>query len=128
MDTKTRIIVGVAAVTIAAVTTFVGYGYPHQWEFDLKTMLGDFYANLATDMLSIAIAVLVIDWLTQRRLTKEAKQELILQIGSTHPDVADEAVRKLRARGWLTDGTLKGAILRQAHLQDALAGSILESL
>jgi hypothetical protein len=47
------------------------------------------------------------------------KKTLILQMGSPTNWFAIEAVRTLRARGWLQDGTLERANLRAANLQDA---------
>ena len=47
---------------------------------------------------------------------KEAKKQLVLQMGSTDNVTATEAVRQLRERGWLIDGTLRGAYLNHANL------------
>jgi uncharacterized protein YjbI with pentapeptide repeats len=47
------------------------------------------------------------------------KRTLILQMGSPTNSFAVEAVRKLRAIGWLQDGALEGANLSGANLQNA---------
>ena len=44
-------------------------------------LVGDFYANLSTELLSIGITVLVIDGLNERRDIKKEKAALILQDG-----------------------------------------------
>lgn len=127
MNARTRVALGAAAFTLAALIAIVGYGYPNHWQYNLDGLLNSFSANLSVDLLSIAITVLVIDWLNQRRITKETQQELVLQMGSTHADVADEAIRRLRARGWLTDGTLTDAFLAGANLNNAnLSGAVLQ--
>lgn len=82
-------------------------------------VFADFYANITTDLLSIALTVLVIDSLNERRATKKEKQNLILQMSSPTNSIALEAVRILRMQGWLTDGTLHGANLLRANLQKA---------
>jgi hypothetical protein len=50
---------------------------------------------------------------------EQAREDLILQMGSPTNSFAIEAVRALRAQGWLQDGTLEGASLSGADLQYA---------
>jgi hypothetical protein len=50
---------------------------------------------------------------------EQARKDLILQMGSPTNSFAIEAVRALRAQGWLQDGTLEGASLSGADLQYA---------
>ncbi|MEP7284384.1 MAG: toll/interleukin-1 receptor domain-containing protein [Chloroflexota bacterium] len=49
----------------------------------------------------------------------DEKQALIAQMGSHDNKTALQAVKTLRERGWLTDGTLRGADLSQADLWGA---------
>jgi uncharacterized membrane protein len=79
-------------------------------------IIGDFYANIAVDSMSIAFAILVIDWLNARWADKELKAQLIRGMRSRDNGLALQAVEELRARGWLTDGTLRGANLTAANL------------
>ena len=79
----------------------------------------EFYVNLATSLGSIAITVLVIDQLNRWRIASERKREIIEQMGSPVHDAAREAVRLARTNGWLEDGSLKGAYLWYANLQNA---------
>jgi hypothetical protein len=51
--------------------------------------------------------------------TKNEKQRLIQEMGSSVHDVAIAAVEKLRQHGWLGDGSLQGANLFGANLRDA---------
>ena len=58
---------------------------------------------------------------------EQEKRDLIEQMGSDHNEIALAAVDKLRERGWLTDGSLRGAELEGANLSGAnLDGSDLQ--
>ncbi len=76
-------------------------------------------ANVVVQLLGIVVAVLVIDRLYERRVERQEQRTLVEQMGSHRPEVAEEAVRKLRARGWLTNGLLHNAYLRGANLENA---------
>lgn len=80
--------------------------------------LAHFHTNIAPELLGIAITVLFIDYANDRRLIQQEKRALILQMGSPNNALAREAVRQLRARGWLVDGTLNGAYLAGANLSN----------
>jgi len=82
-------------------------------------LIADFYANVATELASIAITVLVIDGISERRAIQQEKQTLILQMSSPTNFIAKEAARVLRMQGWLMDGTLQEANLLRANLQKA---------
>ncbi len=56
----------------------------------------------------------------------QLKQDLIKQMGSSDNSIALGAVEKLRAKGWLFDGSLEGADLREANLSEVdLSGASL---
>src|SRR5215216_4719706 len=86
-------------------------------------MIGDFYANVSVDCLSIAFAILVIDRLNEQRertqSTAKLKEQLIREMGSRDNGTALRAVGELRGHEWLTDGTLCGADLSNTDLQEA---------
>jgi len=86
----------------------------------LGSLANDFYANLSTELLSIAITVLIIDTLVERRQNADKKAELIRDLGSKTNDFAQRAARELRARGWHRDGSLRGAWLEEANLTSAI--------
>src|SRR5258706_14765531 len=47
----------------------------------LNHMIGDFYANVSVDCLSIAFAILVIERLNERRAEQDLKAQLIWVVG-----------------------------------------------
>ena len=79
--------------------------------------------SVGPEMAGIVIGVVTIDYLNERRQDAQLKEQLILQLGSIHNDVTDTALRALRARGWLEDGSLSGAFLASANLSGAFLGS-----
>lgn len=89
----------------------------------------DYSANVATEMASVALTVLVIDALHQRRQDEQLKKQLILQMGSKHNDVTFAAIRTMKSFGWGfdRDKTLQEARLVNANLQEArLSGANLQ--
>jgi hypothetical protein len=104
---------------IATLIGVLGYLNQHSGLLVPTSIVTDFYANVSAELASIAITVLVIDTLNERRLVQQEKAALIFQMGSPTNSIAGEAIRMLRARGWLTDGSLEGANLSWANLEDA---------
>lgn len=88
--------------------------------------------SVGPELAGIVIGVVTIDYLNERRQDDQLKKQLILQMGSSHNDVTDTAIRVLRARGWLQDGSLSradfvgadlsGADLERANLSEAGLG------
>jgi hypothetical protein len=115
--------VGLILLVLALVSGGIGYASQHPDGFDWHTFLGDFYANVSSEFASIAITVLIIDALNRRRdersEIRREREQLIRRLGSTVNQVAKTASEDLRARGWLTDGTMQEADLRVANLEDA---------
>lgn len=85
----------------------------------LGDLLKDNYANAWTELGSIALTILVIDRVYERRGIEQEKERLVLQMGSPNNAFTLEAVRSLRNRNWLSDGTLSNARLRGANLSNA---------
>src|SRR5690606_1405062 len=115
--------VSLAAATLAAVGDAAqrwGWLAPVDAAF---RWLDGFAQNFSTEMIGAAITFILLEILLAGRREKEAeqreKERLILQMGSPFNEMAIEAVRQLRVRGWLTDGSLQGAKLIRANLQEA---------
>ncbi len=115
--------VGVLLLILSLASAIIGYITLYPDGFDFRTFAGDFYANISSELFSIAITVLIIDALSRRRdAIKEENAErmrLVRQLGSSLNEVAKRAAEELRADGWLTDGSLQEQDLRVANLEDA---------
>jgi len=122
----------IVLLIVGGLIMILGYDYLHG-AIRLQNIVADFYANAGAELISIAITVLVIDTLNQRRerrieseqkrIAQEAEEEaekkrLILHMGSPDNAIAVEAVRILKTHGWLDDGSLDGAYLAKANLQN----------
>lgn len=133
-----------AAILIGIIGVFILItGYISLYGITPVHITSDFYANFGSEMLGIAITVLVIDYLNMRREEKELKSQLVRDLGSENNLFALRAIRELRAHGssqgdWLTDGTLHHTVLLGANLANAplegasligvdLTGSVLHS-
>jgi uncharacterized protein YjbI with pentapeptide repeats len=112
-------LIGTAFAAIALILSYLGYLHRHPNGFELDTFLEDFYANISTELGSIAVTVLFIDRVNSWRARREEKRRLILQMGSDNNTIAKEAVRQLRVQNWLTDNTLVKAELMTANLEGA---------
>lgn len=75
-----------------------------------------FYANVSTEIISIAITVLVINSFYERR---ELMTRLIREMGSEDNSYSLKAVRELRENGLLCDGSLADSTLIEANLENA---------
>ncbi len=101
--------------------------YPPDWLFGafFKTF-DSFYANASTECISIALTVLIIDTLNERRQLSQLKAQLQREMCSADNSFARRAVSELAVRGWLYDGSLRGAHLVGANLAGVnLAGADL---
>jgi uncharacterized protein YjbI with pentapeptide repeats len=115
--------VGLLLLTLAIVSGVGGYLHQYPEGLDLSALVADFYANVSTELTSIAVTVLIIDALNRRRdrmqHERSEREQLMRALGSSVNEVARRAAEELRARGWLTDGSLQGADLRIANLEGA---------
>ncbi len=115
--------VGLLLLALALIVGVAGYISQHPGDFNLLELAGDFYANVSSELASIAITVLIIDTLNRRRERRleerRTREQLTRQMGSQVNEVARRAAEELRAAGWLTDGSLQEADLRVANLEEA---------
>lgn len=132
---------GVFFLIVGLVIAVLGYGKVNP-EFSIELVTKDFYANMASGLIGIALTVLLIDSLNEKRAIEQAKaakaiqeqlaeqqrkHQLIFQMGSPDRGFAVEATRLLKLQGWLADGSVKGAILQGANLRGAnLEGAALQ--
>jgi hypothetical protein len=86
------------------------------------TWQADWWQGFSTEMFGAIMTTiflgLVVGLVQQNENVESQKQALILQMGSPDNSFAIEAVRILRSKGWVEDGTLHEAWLSEANLQD----------
>ena len=82
-------------------------------------VLSDLLLRVWPELIGIGLAVIIIDNANELLRTREEKKRLILQMGSPTNDYSLEAVRQLRSRGWLSDGSLVNAYLGYSNLEGA---------
>ncbi|MEM6284116.1 MAG: pentapeptide repeat-containing protein, partial [Chloroflexota bacterium] len=117
--------VGIVLLCISLLVGGFGYWEVHRGEgFSWNKFWSDYYANISAEFGSVAITVLIIDSLNQRRQREEEKQRLLRQMGSKENGLALQAVEDLRALGALKDGTLRGANFEEANLEDVRLGRV----
>jgi len=103
-------------VSILYNVLYISINYNNSRPYDL---FGDISTNWIPGLFSIGFTILVIDTLYEKQRERQQKQSLILQMGSPDNGFAIEAVRQLRVKGWLFDGSLRNADLRDANLDKA---------
>lgn len=109
-------VVGIVFLILGILSAFFFY-YPKEWKF--YEFINVFYVNVATDCISIAITILLIDYLYQRHDDEQLKYRLVWEMGSIDQGFAIRATKELRARNWLYDGTLTNQDLERANLEGA---------
>lgn len=75
--------------------------------------------NLGAELVGIGVTVIIIDTANRLSIVQQDKKRLIRQMRSNDNGLARQAVRDLRAAGWLHDGSLRKAELGGANLQGA---------
>jgi len=91
--------------------------------FNIFVFLRSYSVNFGPEAAGIALTVLILDFLNERRSRYHAdaqlKEQLIREMQSRHAPTAVSAVEKLRVHGWLEDGSLRGVDLSGARLRSA---------
>ncbi len=120
---------GMGLAVLSIIVVFGGYFSTRSWSNSVASIpdfVQEMFSNFGTELLSIAITILVVDYLNRRRQKveldkqreeierqqeKQMKDQLIRDMGGQSNDFALRAVRDLRSYGWLKDGSL-GQYLR----------------
>lgn len=106
-------IVGTIFLVLGIVLVFL-HKYPDSWRF--SSLIKEYYANLSCELISIAITILLIDYLYERKEKENNKKRLIRELGSEDKGFTSRALKEIKELGYLNDGTLKGVDLSQANL------------
>ena len=102
---------------LAILIGLAGISYLLGLTFSKKTLWKKLHEDIYVELIAIAITVLLIGNANQYTQSNLEKKLLIFQMGSQNNSTALEAVRQLKARGWLYDGTLSGVNLQNANLR-----------
>ncbi len=117
---------GFILASVAIIIGVAGYELHDDPLSPLAWFLNGYSANIVTELGSIALTVIIIDGLSERRARKQEKRRLIAQMASVNNSSALDAVRLLRIEGWLSDGSLAKADFSGADLRNAdLSGAVL---
>jgi uncharacterized protein YjbI with pentapeptide repeats len=93
----------------------------------IKDSLINLSSNLGTELVGIAITVLVIDFLYQRQSFDQLRRQLIRELRSPDNGIALRALEEIKANGWLKNGTLRRSDLAGANLEGCdLTGADLQ--
>ena len=112
-------VVGALGISISV----FGVVYTGQFAHDIVQA---FYANVGTECMSIAVTIVVIDWLYERRDAKRERERLVREMRNPDNGIALMAVEELRAGGWLDSAALlSGKYLWDANLQDVRLPGVL---
>ena len=102
------------------------YFYPPELKF--YNFISQFYANFSAEFISIAITILLINYLYEIKEKQNLKRRLIRELGSEERAISSNALVEIREKGWLTDGSLKNANLLNCNLSNQdLTGADLEN-
>lgn len=112
----------ISAMIVVAIIIFV-FGYLNQhmklWNGDnwVTNILGDFYANASSEMLSIVITVAIVDRIYNRQAEHRELNRLKALLKCNESVVTKIAIAELRASGWLRDGSLEHVDLVDTNLE-----------
>ncbi|MCP4417608.1 MAG: pentapeptide repeat-containing protein [Chloroflexi bacterium] len=109
-------IVGMILGLAGLILSFGGHWQEHN-RFNWPQLINDFYANAGTELISIAITVVVIDTLYRWRERRQYKAQLIRELQTRDNGIAHRAMRELMTNGWHADGSLHDQFLNYANLE-----------
>ncbi len=108
-------LVGVVLLVLALLVGGIGFFTQHP-RAEPSDFIADFYANLSSEFAGIALTILIIDYLNERRDDQRRRAQLIREMGSSNNAIALRAVAELRAEKWLFDGSLRLGSFIEADL------------
>lgn len=117
MKKETNIIktIGIIFLIISISIVFL-HKYPKDWKF--SSLINEFYANISSELFSISITILLIDYLYERKSKINSKQRLLRELGSEDRGFTSRALKELKETGALEDGSLVGLDLKGANLSN----------
>ncbi|WP_053744706.1 pentapeptide repeat-containing protein [Streptomyces sp. NRRL WC-3618] len=108
--------IGALLMATGLVGIVVGHVSAKGWTW--SGMVSDIGTSVGAELIAVAVTVLMIDRLAERRESARLRQQLVREASSTDHGLALRAVLELDVRGWLAEGALVEARLRDANLHD----------
>ena len=105
--------VGIISLIIGLVLLFFAF-YPEN--YFLGKFIHNIYASLSCEFTSIAITILLINYLYDKKAEDSNKKRLLRELGSEDKGFTSRALKEIKELGYLTDGTLNGLDLTNANL------------
>lgn len=110
---------GIIILVLALLGAGLNYAENYNGPLDWASFLLNFFIMLSPELAGIALTVLILDYLGEKRAERALRWQLLHEMGSHNNYIALRAVYELRQRGWLMDGTVENAILHHADLTEA---------
>lgn len=100
----------------------IAIGHVHDYGWHWAGLLSEVAVPVGAELIAVAIVILIVDRLAERRDELRLRQQLVREMGSSDHGLTARALLELDRRGWLAEGALVGARLAGA----ALEGAVLE--
>ncbi len=125
------VIIGIVLAVLALILAVVGIALSYE-TFDVVVLVRDLWDGLAMELASIALTILLIDVLYERKQAqaevRRERAQLVNQLGSSVAHESRRAAEQIRANNWLADGLLIGAYLGEVSLPSVnLSGADLRN-
>ena len=92
--------IGISFLIISILIVFL-HTYPKDWRF--SSIINEFYANVSSELFSISITILLIDYLYEKKATQNTKHRLLRELGSEDRGFTSRALKELKELGALQD-------------------------
>jgi hypothetical protein len=112
-------LVGIIVFVLALAGAGLQYTQTYNGPLDWPNFVLNFFIMLSPELAGIAVTVLILDYLGEKRRERALRWQLVHEMGSHNNYIALRAVYELRQRGWLMDGTLENVNLHYADLTAA---------
>lgn len=110
---------GIIILVLALLGAGLQYAQTYTGPTTWGSFLLNFFLTLSPGLAGIALTVLLLDYLSEKRAERALRWQLLHEMGSHDNHTALRAVHELRLRGWLMDRTLENALLHHANLTHA---------
>ena len=111
-------LIGIVLLGLAVLSGTLGFINQHSEVYIPAPLISDYYANVSSELASIAITILLINYLSEQRFERRERARLIKELRSTDNAAVKRAANDLWVLDWLEDGCLRGAILHNSSMMN----------